>query len=61
VGIELNVLTKQCLNRRRGQLSEVMEEVEAWQNASNNKLQNRLVVYNKERQKKTETSVYVNS
>jgi ribosomal protein S13 len=35
--IELNVLTKQCLNRRISEVSEMMEEVEAWQNARNNK------------------------
>ena len=35
--IELNVLTKQCLNRRIGEINEMVEEVEAWQNARNNK------------------------
>jgi hypothetical protein len=35
--IELNVLTKQCLNRRIGEVNEMKEEVEAWQNARNNK------------------------
>jgi hypothetical protein len=35
--IELNVLTKQCLNRRIGEVNEMIEEVEAWQNARNNK------------------------
>jgi hypothetical protein len=35
--IELNVLTKQCLNRRIGELQEIREEAEAWQNSRNNK------------------------
>ncbi len=35
--IELNVLTKQCLNRRIGELQEIREEAEAWQNFRNNK------------------------
>jgi len=35
--IELNVLTKQCLNRRIDNLKTVREEVKAWQNHRNNK------------------------
>ena len=35
--IELNVLTKQCLNRRIGELQEIREEAEAWQISRNNK------------------------
>ena len=34
--IELNVLTRQCLNRRIAQISEVKTEVVAWQNHRNN-------------------------
>lgn len=34
--IELNVLTRQCLNRRIAQISEVREEVSAWQHHRNN-------------------------
>ena len=35
--IELNVLTKQCLNRRIDNIKTVREEVKAWQNHRNNK------------------------
>jgi len=35
--IELNVLTKQCLNRRIDNMKTVREEVNAWQNHRNNK------------------------
>ena len=35
--IELNVLTRQCLNRRIAQQSEVQKEVDAWQNHRNNR------------------------
>jgi len=35
--IELNVLSRQCLNRRISQLSEVKAEVIAWQNHRNNR------------------------
>jgi len=35
--IELNVLTRQCLNRRIAHLSEVETEVTAWQNHRNNR------------------------
>jgi transposase len=35
--IELNVLTKQCLNRRIDNTKTVREEVKAWQNHRNNK------------------------
>jgi len=35
--IELNVLTRQCLNRRIDQISEVKAEVAAWQNHRNNR------------------------
>ena len=35
--IELNILTRQCLNRRIAQISEVKTEVDAWQNHRNNR------------------------
>jgi hypothetical protein len=35
--IELNVLTKQCLNRRIDKVNTVKTEVKAWQNHRNNK------------------------
>lgn len=35
--IELNVLTRQCLNRRIGDLPTMQQEVIAWQNDRNNK------------------------
>ena len=35
--IELNVLTKQCLNRRIDKVNAVKTEVRAWQNHRNNK------------------------
>ena len=35
--IELNVLSEQCLNRRIGQMSEIVKQVNAWQKARNNK------------------------
>lgn len=35
--IELNVLTRQCLNRRIAQLSEVKKEANSWQNHRNNR------------------------
>lgn len=35
--IELNVLSKQCLNRRIDNIDTLKEEVEAWQNHRNNK------------------------
>jgi len=35
--IELNVLTKQCLNRRIDNIKTVREEVKAWQNHRNNR------------------------
>ena len=35
--IELNVLTRQCLNRRIGDLPTMQQEVTAWQNDRNNK------------------------
>jgi len=35
--IELNVLTKQCLNRRIDNRDEIESEVKAWQNQRNNK------------------------
>ena len=35
--IELNVLTRQCLNRRIPHISEVKTEVAAWQNHRNNR------------------------
>ena len=35
--IELNVLTRQCLNRRIGDLTTMQQEVIAWQNDRNNK------------------------
>jgi transposase len=35
--IELNVLTKQCLNRRIDNIKTVKVEVKAWQNHRNNK------------------------
>lgn len=35
--IELNVLTKQCLNRRIDNIKTFREEVKAWQNHRNNK------------------------
>lgn len=35
--IELNVLTKQCLNRRIDNIKTIKEEVKAWQNHRNNK------------------------
>lgn len=35
--IELNVLTKQCLNRRIGEIDEMRSETDAWQKARNNK------------------------
>ena len=35
--IELNVLTRQCLNRRIARISEVKTEVVAWQNHRNNR------------------------
>lgn len=35
--IELNVLTKQCLNRRIDNKKTVRAEVKAWQNHRNNK------------------------
>jgi hypothetical protein len=35
--IELNVLNKQCLNRRIDHVNEVKSEVQAWQNHRNNK------------------------
>jgi len=35
--IELNVLTKQCLNRRIDNRDKIASEVEAWQNSRNNK------------------------
>jgi transposase len=35
--IELNVLTKQCLNRRIDNIKTVREEVKTWQNHRNNK------------------------
>ena len=35
--IELNILTKQCLNRRIDNIETIREEVEAWQNHRNNK------------------------
>ena len=34
--IELNVLIRQCLNRRIGDITEMRAEVEAWQNHRNN-------------------------
>jgi len=34
--IELNVLVRQCLNRRIAELAEMRAEVEAWQNERNN-------------------------
>jgi len=35
--IELNVLTRQCLNRRIARLSTVKKEVDSWQNQRNNR------------------------
>lgn len=35
--IELNVLTKQCLNRRIDNRDKIVSEVKAWQNSRNNK------------------------
>ena len=35
--IELNVLIKQCLDRRIDNMPEMQAEVEAWQNRGNNK------------------------
>ena len=35
--IELNVLTKQCLNRRIDKINMIKSEVRAWQNYRNNK------------------------
>jgi hypothetical protein len=35
--IELNVLTKQCLNRRIDKINMIKSEVRAWQNHRNNK------------------------
>lgn len=35
--IELNVLTKQCLNRRIDNRDTIENEVKAWQNQRNNK------------------------
>jgi len=35
--IELNVLTKQCLNRRIDNRDKIVSEVNAWQNSRNNK------------------------
>ena len=35
--IELNVLMKQCLNRRIDKLETIKKEVEAWQKSRNNK------------------------
>lgn len=35
--IELNVLTKQCFNRRIDKINTIKEEVRAWQNHRNNK------------------------
>lgn len=35
--IELNVLTRQCLNRRIDNIDTIKEEVKAWQNHRNNK------------------------
>ena len=35
--IEMNVLTRQCLNRRIAQIEVVKEEVDAWQNYINNR------------------------
>lgn len=34
--IELNVLIRQCLNRRMGRIDQVSKEVKAWQNHRNN-------------------------
>lgn len=36
-GIELNVLTKQCFNRRIGSVSTIKKEEKAWRNHRNNK------------------------
>lgn len=36
--IELNVLNKQCLNRRIDNIQEVKDEVKAWQSHRNNKI-----------------------
>jgi len=35
--IELNMLSKQCLNRRIGEMTELIKHVNAWQKARNNK------------------------
>ena len=45
--IELNVLNRQCLNRRIDTIEKVRNEVEAWGNYRNNKkAKNKLEVYN---------------
>jgi len=60
--IELNVLSKQCLDRRINDIAEMQEQVDAWQYARNNK--NACIdwqFYNQGSENKTETTLPVNS